>query len=390
STWLLWGTAILIIASFARKLPMRGLLWPLAPYLGWLILYFVWGSILVDWKYTHFAVKTLVTTCIIGASMAVLTASPRNLRAWATAAQFAAIANIVVLFVSSWSSQVNAIVQIVTARSAAMEGGFQRYGGLSGNPNLLAFICLSVVILSAFAVPWIAWAGRLSCLPLFYLSASRKGILLLILIVLLYMLLVQARNLRFWLGGAIAALTLVFAFAISGTLQRESRSATDNAYVARMMDLKENYAAEHGAETRIDLLNEWLAVAAREPWYGYGLNAMTGTQFDEDNPSQVSQKGLVENGTHNTYLGIWIDVGPFGFLVFMAMLALYVTRCFTARCAPTVKWMLISFAAVNLVFLAVSHSQLMSFEGEIVCTLLFLLPTSPAVRAQRWELAFPS
>ncbi|NTV76378.1 MAG: hypothetical protein HGA66_19545, partial [Holophaga sp.] len=48
STWLLWVTAILIIASFARKLPMRGLLWPLAPYLGWLILYFVWGSILVD------------------------------------------------------------------------------------------------------------------------------------------------------------------------------------------------------------------------------------------------------------------------------------------------------------------------------------------------------
>ncbi|WP_306601912.1 O-antigen ligase [Geothrix sp. 21YS21S-2] len=382
STWLLWGLMILIIASFGSRLSLGRLMWPLAAYLCWLCFYFAWGSIVAGRLDTYFIIKTLGITALLGATMAILSASPRNLRTFATTIQFAVIINILVLLLSSLSSQVDAVVRTVTMRSAAMEGGFQRYGGLWGNPNLGAYICLVVLIFSAFAVPWAGLLGRLSCLPIFYLSASRKGAILLVVITLLYMAIVHRRNVKAWMVALALILAGVLAFTFGGALRKESRSSSPNAYFARMMDVKESNTAERGEATRIDLFNDWMAVVAVEPWYGYGLNAMIGTQFDEEHPTVMTQKGLVDNGTHNTYLGVWVDVGPFGFCLFMLMIAYYLRKCLTAPATPRVRWVLVSFALVNLVFLFVSHSQLTSFEGEIIYTLLFLLPTSPAVRAQ--------
>jgi len=387
STWILWGLLVAIIISYSRELRLSRLLSSLTPYLLWLCFYFIWGFIIATRKEYHFIFKILATTLILGTCMAIISSSPRYLRTFATAIQFSVIGNLLLLGLSSWSPRLDAIIQTVTLRSAAatVETSYQRYGGLWGNPNTGAYICLLVVILSIFAVPWAAWLGRLSCVPIFYLSASRKGAVLFLLILMLYMAIVKGRNLKVWLGGMALVVTLVIAFTLSASLRRESHSVAQNAYLARMLDLQENYAAERGAETRIDLLKDWLAVLPAEPWYGYGLNAMSGTQMDEEDPGKVVQKGLVDNGTHNTYLGIWIDIGPVGFFAFLLMIFHYTRRSFTTPGPPAIRWLLISLAMVNVIFLFVSHSQLTCFEGEIAYTLLFLLPTSPGLRSQYWN-----
>jgi O-antigen ligase len=136
----------------------------------------------------------------------------------------------------------------------------------------------------------------------------------------------------------------------------------------------------------VDLLRDWLTVVSAEPWYGYGLQAMAGTVVNEKDPTQVVRQGLFPYGTHNTYLGVWIDVGPVGFFAFLLMMAHYAKVSLFSRGSPTTRWALVSLLMCNLVILIVSHSHLFSFEGKCAFLLLFLLPgCSGLVARRRWQ-----
>lgn len=380
STWMVWALMTLIVTVLWRRLRLGHLLVPLRPYLLWLGFYMVWGLIVANYRDYSFAFKVMVTTVLLGGCAAVSCANVRNLARLAMAAQFAVMANLLVLVLANMSSHVAQVIQTITLRSASFEEGLSRYGGLWGNPNMAGYICLVATLLSVFAAPWAARLGRLSCLPLLYLSSSRKSVVLYLAILALYLIMVRRRSLKFWLGAVTLIMALGMAFTLSSSLRKESAAVERNPYVSRLLDLTETSQEQRGDETRVELFKEWYEVLANEPWYGYGLEAMAGTLYSSENRYQVLNKGILPLGTHNTYLGVWIETGPFGFAVFMAVMLMYLRRCFTVRGPARIRWALVSLALVNAIFLFVSHSHLFSPESQIVCTLMFLLPNSPAIR----------
>jgi len=378
--WLFWGLTLGILLLFALEMPVWRLLPPLAPYLAWLCFYLIWGLIVSPYTDWMFALKTLGTTLILGLSLAIMTARPQHLRTLASVAQFAVVGNLVVLFFMVRYPGFATLVDSVSLDAGRFEVGVSRFSGLWGNPNMAGYVCVVVTILSVFARPWIGWLGRLACPPLLYLTASRKSVILYLVICLLYLLVVQRRNLKFWALAATAAAGLVIVFSLSSGLQATSQAAARDVHISRLLDIQEKVGAESGNGTRLDLFKDWMGKVAVEPWYGYGLQAMAGTMVDPVNPNNVLRYGVFPVGTHNTYLGVWVDIGPIGLLAFLAMLLYYAKTSLAAHGPPLFRWALVSFLVVNLVILVVSHSHLFSFEGKYAFLLFFLLPSCQGLR----------
>lgn len=379
-TWVIWIAIWWLIYSFSKELPLGRLIRPAVPYLLWLSFYLIWALIVSPNTDIAFAFKLILTTTTLGFCMAILTAKPFYLRTFASAVQFALVANVLTFVLILKSAKIAAVVQAVAQNTDAFEVGVSRFGGLWGNPNMAGYICLVATLLSVLAVPWIAWLGRLSCLPLLYLAASRKSLVLYVAILLLYLLVVQARKVRFWLVASSAVCFLAMAFLLNDGLRTQSQALSENATISRLTDLTETTTTQMGGETRLDLFHRWTTVLAAEPWYGYGLMAMAGTQYDDKNPEKVVSKGIFPLGTHNTYLGVLVDVGPIGFIGFILIMLHYARKSLSTRTDPTTQWVLLSLLMCNVIILFVSHNHLFCFEGKIAFTLFFLLPSSVGLR----------
>lgn len=378
-TWMVWGLVLLLLVSTAMKLRYGRLLLPMWPYMAWFTFYFIWGLIVAPSRDYNFAIKAWLITLLLGGAVALLTSSAKALRSFANAAQFAVAVNLLLLFLIPLSSKLASIMFAVTQRSGMLNmEGVGRYGGLWGNPNVGGYIALLVLVLSVFANPWLAWMGRLCAVPIVYLTASRRAGIFLVFIVLLYLLIAKRRDLRWWIGGIVVAVFLVIGFSLSRAMRHEVRNASSRGAISRMLDVEEKKTAEKGGVTRLALFEEWSSQLDQEPWYGYGMQAMAGTRVDDDTMKVVGL-GRVMLGTHNTYLGVWIDIGPVGFLAFLLVFYHYAKRSLSYRGLPALRWALVSLCLVNLTYLFFSHSLLFSFEGQVAFALMFLLPVSPAL-----------
>jgi len=378
-TWIVWGMVLLVMVSCALEMSLRRHLMPLMPYLVWLSCYLIWGTIVSPIPDPPFAARTLASTFLLGTAMAIFSARPRYLRTLANAAQFAVMINLLLLIVLPMSSGLQEVVLFVTKRPGLLDAGMGRYGGLWGNPNMAGFVCLLAIALSVLASPGIGWLGRLSCAPIIYYGASRRGGVFFLVAILLYALMVQRRNLRFWIGSLAVAIALFTFFNLSRGLQVTARSASQDVAVNRMLDLEEENTTRRGGESRIDLLHHYVSLLDQTPWYGLGLKAMTGNQYDENDPSKVVGKGLMPLGSHNTYLGLWIDVGPVGAITFALLMLSYIRLCLIFRGPPALRWVVVFLGMVNATYLFFSHDLLFTFEGQISYTLLFLLPQCSAM-----------
>ena len=375
-TWLVWAVALVLVATSAREMQLRRLLAPMAPYLLWLVCYLAWGLIVaenVPLEATY-AAKVLATTLLIGSCVALLTARAEHLRSLANAAQFAVAVNLLLVFLVPHSSSLERVILAVTMRSGLYSVGIGRYAGLWGNPNMAAFICLVAFALSVFASRWVAWLGRLSCVPLLYLAASRRGLVFFVAMLVLYALMVRRNSGRFWFAGLALGATAAIALTLSLGLRQEVRTASQDAALTRLMDLEERDTRARGGTTRSELLEDYLPIVADAPWYGYGLQAMAGTQYEEGDPNKVLRKGILELGTHNTYLGVWLDIGPAGFLAFLLVMGYYARRCLRFRGEPGARWGVFSLGLVMVSYLMFSHDLLFVFVGQVAYALLFLLP----------------
>jgi O-antigen ligase len=375
STWVIWGCIFIIIILSARELPLDRLLLPFMPYFGWLCFYLIWGLIVSPITNIAYASKTALTTLVLATCLAILTAKPHYLRTFANCVQFSVMVNLLLWVLVPWSSTVHSLIMTLARQLDPDFAGFSRYGGMLGNANMLGYICLLATIVSVLAVPWIAWLGRLSCLPLMYLSASRKATLLYLAILLLYVIIIQRRNFKFWVAAGVLVVSTAMLLFMDDSFRATSQSTMRNPAISRLLDLEEKDAALRGNETRVGLLRSWVGILRDEPWYGYGLQTMSGTLYVEDHPDIIWLKGPNPIGTHNTYLGVWIDIGPVGFFAFILMLLHYARKCLFTEVEPIIKWALISFLVVNLAFLFVSHNHLFCFEGKVSFALFFLLPS---------------
>jgi len=380
TTWILWGGIVLIIALFAKELPLRRLIRPMVPYLGWLVFYLTWAVIVSPLTRIGAAGKLVATTLILGTSIAILASRARYLQVFASIAQLALVFNLALYFIMLRSTFIESMIRQVFNESSSYVAESARYGGTWGNPNMLGYICLITTILSVLAGPVMAWVGRLSALPLLYFSASRKASILYLLILAAYLFYVQRRNYKFWMASAAVGIALAMAMALSDGLRAETRSLSENKSISRIMDVSEEKTKEAGGETRLDLLHHWTSALAQEPWYGYGFQAMGGTITDDAHPDKVLMRGVYPVGTHNTYLGIYVEIGPVGFISFLIMLVYYARLSLVTGDGPVSRWVMFSIMLCNLAYLMVSHSQLFCFEGEISYTLWYVLLSCAGLR----------
>jgi len=379
STWAIWAILLLLIARFSREIPLRRMVGPILPYYLWLLGFVAWGLIVSPAPAVQSAIKTLVTTLIIALAMAILTSRLSYLKAFANIVQCLVAGNLLLIPLMEYSRTIRAIVTNPAITGEAYEPGFSRFAGLWGNPNMTGYMCLVAIVLSVWATPLLAWTGRLCSLPIIYLAASRKSLLLLLLVVALNILIVQRHNLKRCLvwTGILVVLGSLFLVSESALRKTRTRVASDTN-ISRLLDFTESSTAQTGG-TRLDLLQEWLQVAASEPWYGYGLGAMGGRL---DSSGKVIHRRLPTVGAHNTYLGVYIETGFLGFAAFLSMLLYYAVAYLRFRGTDRVRWALMSLLAVNLIILVVSHNHLFSFEGKAIYALFFLLPTCPALMRQ--------
>lgn len=380
ATWIVWAACLVLIALLTWELPLGRLLVPAMPYLLWLGFYLGWALIVSPITNWVFAVKTLALTALFTASAALIAARGGTLRTFANGVQFALAANLLLMVLLPRVSALAAIIDTVQNNTTTFHLGVTRYGGLWGNPNMAGYICLVATILSVLATPWIGWIGRLSALPLLFFAASRKALIMYLFIVLLYALISYGRSLKAWIlvGTVVAGLGLTAA--LNDELGLQMRSTSENAMVARVLDVEERETAARGGQTRVDLFHRWVGLLAAEPWYGYGLESMAGTIVDEKDPSKVISRGLFPLGTHNTYLGVLIEIGPIGFLAFVLVMLHYARRSLFHPGANLARWITASLVMCNLISLFVSHNHLFALEGQLAFALMFILPACPGLR----------
>lgn len=373
----LWLSFCVLILYLSYSLPMRRLLYPLWPYLAWLACYLTLGLVVSPTRVLPFALTIAFYTIVFSTTIAIFTSSENALRLFANSTQWILVFNIIFLLLLIRYPSLQSIVTPDAQIGDAYQASKERFGGLWENPNMAGYVAVVGILLSTWATRWIAWLGRFSAVGLIYFSASRKASLMLVAVLLLNMLIVQRRNIKAWIiltvMGMVVLATLVFGNRYMGS---SISALSSDQKIARITDIKEE---DTGDGTRVDLFKSWLPIAARAPWYGYGLGAMSGYRSSRSEP----RKELNDVGTHNTYLGIWIDVGPIGLLAFLIVFIGYISKYFTYRFVPKVRWALLSLMLCNVVILTVSHNHLFCAEGLIAFSLFFLLPTSPALESSR-------
>ena len=378
ATWCIWIIVFIIVCLCARRLPLLRLVQPALPYYLWLLGFLVWGLIVSPVPNYLFGFKVAVTTLLIAFAMAVVTSEFRFLSLFANLMQWIVGANVALIPLMAVSPAVRNFISTAALGGEAYEPGITRFSGFWDNPNMAGYMCLIAILLSIWARPLAAWVGRLGALPVIYYAASRKSLLLLALMLLLNIVIVQRHHLnRMFLLLVIPVLAAI-GLMISGGLAREARSdLAGDANVTRLMDITESNTAQAGGGTRVDLLHEWIQTAKGAPWFGYGFGAMAGRI---DVYGRVIDPHLPVAGSHNTYVGVMVEVGLVGFVGFLLVL-LHYSRIYLSVRGPTdVRWALLSFLACNTIILFVSHSHLFSFEGKTIYALFFLLPVCPALK----------
>lgn len=374
----LWLGYCILICLIARSLPIRRLLYPLWPYFAWLCCYLALGVTVSPTPALPLAMTILFYTVIFAITIAVFLSDLNLLHFFANCTQWILVLNLLFLLLVIRYPSLQSIVTPDAMVGEAYEVAKERFAGLWGNPNMAGYICIIVILLSTWATRWIAWVGRLSGVSIIYLSASRKASIFLLIIVLMNIIIVQRRNIKTWILCGASALIVVASFLLYRPRTVEpARALSNDRKINRIVDITESRTGSN--ESRLDLFKHWIPIASAAPLYGYGLGAMAGY----DAKGQITRKELFIVGTHNTYLGIWIDVGPFGFLAFLIVFSVYIYRYLVAKFEPPIRWTLLSMMVCNCLILAVSHSHLFCAEGILAFSMYFLLPTSPALMASR-------
>ncbi len=313
--------------------------------------------------------------------MAIFVQKYKHLHFFANCTQWILFFNILFLLLVVIYPSFQSIVTPDALAGDAYEASKERFAGLWGNPNMAGYVCVVVIILSTWATRWVAWVGRISGVAIIYFSASRKAALLLTIIFLMNILIVQRRNIKAWLLVGAGALIVVVPFLFDNRVMGSSVSRLANDQkLSRMVDLSESQSGDD--ESRVALLKHWIPIVSAAPWYGYGLGSMAGY----DSQGRIPRKELFITGTHNTYLGIWVDVGPIGLIAFLGVFSIYIYRYLVSSFSPTTRWALLSLMVCNILILTVSHNHLFCAEGIMAFSLFFLLPTSPALMGEEaWE-----
>jgi hypothetical protein len=371
STWLIWGTLVVLIFVLSPGLALHRLIIPALPLVLWIVIYVLWGSLSAPYPIFENGRRLTFRFVTIIAAMTVVTSHPRRLSFYASSLQWVLVGN---LIVTAWLIQNPQYQDLELFARMDTAIGSDRFAGLWGDANLAGLATLFILVLSYWARPWIGWVGRVSGALIVYLTASRTAFWIAVVLGLLYLAFAAdgRSRVRAILVGAL--LVLGGAGYLNFSHQKNLALTQGNNTLSRVFDLSESKVRDEGGGSRLDLAKDWLAIAARGPWYGYGLFSFEG----DNSTATLTKRGFPDQGTHNTYLAIFIDTGWVGLGLFLIILITQLVRTWRTPLSPQVHQMLFALNFVFLVFSLANHQMVTDYLGWMGFSLIFLLPRSRA------------
>ena len=339
-----------------------------APYLLWMLFYFVWAMIAISSEITAVSegmrmyIKNILVICSLAFAV-----DRGTLRPFAQMLQIVVLGNFALGLYEVANPEV--IAQIADTREA---GGTAfdvlRPAGLWSNPDEASTAFIFSLCMSRWADGKVAWFGRLASVGGVFLSASRTGALLLTLCGTIYLIYwlrrhrIDSGRLTLICGGLlVVAATAFLAVNVLGF------NPEDSWQVARMLDISES---KHGAgeASRLYIAKHASQVALSGPLYGYGLFTF---QFH----AQPLIPTIVDPPAHNIYIVIWGEAGPFVWLTFLLLLAEGFRRIFRTPMLAADRLPLLLMWLCYLLIGFTWHNQFTAFSGMIYAALLWHLPT---------------
>jgi O-antigen ligase len=338
-----------------------------APYLIWIIGYFLWGMIAnsTEPRVSIEAVKTYIKNFLLIGSLAVIV-DRRTLKPFAQMVQIAALGNLVLCL---WEAANPKLVEMIaqTREEGATAYDVLRPGGLWSNPDEAASAFIFALLMARWAGGALAWMGRAAALVGIYLGASRTGTYTLFFCGLMYAAywLKTRRIDSLRLAVLLGALLLVGTAAAVTAIQFDF-DPSEHWQIARILDFTEGKASAAGG-SRLDIAKEAVRTILAGPWYGYGL-------FTFQFYSWPDVPVILDPPAHNIYLAVWGEAGLFVGITYLFLLGAGVWRAFRTpmlsadRIAVLLMWF--SYLIVGLTW----HSQFTAFSGMIFICLLWHLP----------------
>lgn len=371
--WVIWALSLLLIVILGVQLSLPRLLLPALPLVAWLTVYVCWGTLAAPYPVFASACRLWFRFVCIIFSIAIVTSHPRRLAFFANATQWVLVAN---LFVTWWLMTYPDYQQHPFFMRMTTTIGSDRFAGLWGDANLAGLAALFILVLSYWANRWIAWVGRISCVMIIYLTASRTAFWIAVMLGLFYFVFAASKKSRFRVVMIAMALVLGGAGYMNTSKDGGLAYLKENPTFSRVFDLSESRTRERGEESRVDLAKKWLSVAAREPWFGYGLYSSAGDNAEE----AIGKRGFPTQGTHNLYLALYIDAGWVVLALFLFVILRQIYKLMQIPLSLPILQTLLALCFTMLVFSLASHQMVTDYIGWMGFSFIFLLPMSPALR----------
>lgn len=388
SPYLLYGFYLVLLGTICLGLYLEqaplGILRGALPYLFWIALYGLLGTILSP--YTALVLpetaRMLLRSVLILAAVAVALRDRRDLAAFARLVQVAAIINGAVAVWEVRDPAITATIMTTLDPHFSLSLRGFRPGGLFINPDEAAFAFLFALVLSTRITGPLAWAGRVAAVVGIYLGASRAGAYLLAL----YGAILVGRALwRRWTLGTVTvvvnglALTVLlgigaYHYAIGYLPATTDLAIGDSFQLSRILDFSEDSYSIPGYE-RDNVTRAAAETALAAPVQGYGIFAMQG--FELTTLSRVSTTSLGELGigAHNMYLVVLGELGPFGLASYLLLLGFGLRAAATARLTPPDRLLVALLWLTYLLIGFVWHNLFTDVVGMIFTAFVYLVPT---------------
>ncbi len=373
AVWLVWLLLWIVMMLLWQQVPIHRLLLPMVPMLFWVMGYICWGILAASYPIFESGYRLAFRFVSIAVAIAIITSHQRKLTLFANATQWVLVFNLLVTFILMQYPQYQNMLVFNRLNVSAYS---DRFAGLWGDANEAGLVSLLILVLSYWAKRWVAWIGRISGFLIIYLTASRTAIWILVGLIVLYFVIGAGRRTQVKLAAIFGVLIITVYFYVNMTRANLLTIAQNNQTISRVLDITESKTRGEGNDSRIDLMKKWMFLASIEPWYGYGLYSLEG---DESRETGI-HRGFPGQGTHNLYLGLFIDVGFAGLFTFLTLIGYQLIKIYRTPLLPAVHRTLFALCFITLIFSNANHQMLLAYPGWIAFSLIFILPTSPALR----------
>jgi hypothetical protein len=366
---------VLLYIYVARGLPNVRLM---LPYLIWLLLYGVWGTLIspINQAILPDTLRLLFRNGILLLACTVVLMDRRSLGILIRWIEVAVILNaLIAIYEAIDPTLITTITFIVDPYSVAFD--VLRPAGLWINPDLSAMAFLFAILISVWDRGILAWLGRIASVIGIYLSASRGGIYVFVicmLVILVFhlraMFIADKRRQSLMISMLSFALALqvgLFTFLLPGSVD-----ISNNWSFNRILDFSEQTTPT--GYTRLQLASAALDTAFAGPLQGYGIFAFQRADLSSELLFDT-KLGALQIGAHNIYLAVLGEVSVVGLLGYLLAFAVGLARMLQTKTTAMAKLILTLLWFTYLLAGFFDHSHITDPLSQIYLCFLFCLPS---------------